>query len=63
MAIVTGKNLVDVAVVNNIFLQDIKGLQHSPAVAEMHAGDDGVRPVEACCMIHVAGRGEAASTE
>jgi hypothetical protein len=63
MAIVTGENLVDVAVVNNVFLQVKKGLQHSPAVTEMHAGDDGVRPVEACCSMHVAGRGEAASNE
>jgi hypothetical protein len=31
----------------------------------MHAGDDGVRPEEACCSIitHIAGRGETASDE
>ena len=40
-----------------------KRLQHSPAVVEMNAGDDGVRPVQACCSMHAAGRGEAASNE
>ena len=39
--------------------------QHLSAVVDMHAGDDGVRPEEACCSIitHIAGRGETASNE
>jgi hypothetical protein len=52
--------------VNDDVLHANKRIQHFrdlSAVVEMHAGDDGVRPVEACCSMHAAGRGKAASKE
>ena len=60
---VASQSPVGVAVVHDGIVHANKRLQHSPAVAEMHAGDDGVRPVEACCSMHVAGGSEAASNE
>ena len=66
MRIVTSKTAVGVAVVNDDVLHANKRIQHFrdlSAVVEMQAGDDGVRPVEACCSMHAAGRGEAASKE
>ena len=65
VSIVTSKTPVGVAVVQDGLLHANKRLQHLSAVVEMHAGDDGVRPEEACCSIitHIAGRGETASNE
>jgi hypothetical protein len=61
----TSKTAAGVAVVHDGLLNANKRLQHLSAVVEMHLGDDGVRPEEACCSIitHIAGRGETASNE
>ncbi len=63
--IVTSKTAVGVAVVNDGLFHANKRLQHLSAVVKMQAGDNGVRPEEACCSIitEIAGRGETASNE